>query len=516
MYRNLALLLFISYASVAAPSGIARAQRSIAQAEDYTSPPPTRQTARPGQNENGNGSISGRVVNEDNQPAVGRVVFVCYGRRGAHPYICAQTGLILTDKDGRFHVADLLPGEYVISVMWPCCQEPTEDSVPPDEANEAPYYKEEVTYYKDTLDRKDAAPVWVKANMETAGVDITLRRRPLHKVSGTVFNHDGRPLPGAKVRMTRTQRPDTPPHSAGVSSVTDAQGNWSFDVPDGVYVIQAFNVIATFEGGETVLGYQGRPGSVPVSAGGQALPGMLPKYPKSMSNDPAQPRQVPVSGADVPNVIIDMNRRAQVVSGTVVLEDRGPIPEQATIDVAISPDYHYKTIAPDGRFELKGPELGDQFLSVFSQPYGAYYLKSITWEGTDYMREQFEFGNGVDYKGVDVVLSSRGALLEGSVRVNDTTSPVTTGQVWLVPEDETKWRAPLTWFSSRIDDSGAFTLYAAPGDYLIIIDERVDRQFNPFNYLDWTEDYVREHAPGARHITLKASERKSVRLWKRL
>ena len=66
-----------------------------------------------------------------------------------------------------------------------------------------------------------------------------------------------------------------------------------------------------------------------------------------------------------------------------------------------------------------------------------------------------------DYKGVDVVLSSRGALLDGVCEVNDTTSPVTTGQVWLVPEDETKWRAPLTWFSSRIDDSGAFTLYAA-------------------------------------------------------
>ena len=96
--------------------------------------------------------------------------------------------------------------------------------------------------------------------------------------------------------------------------------------------------------------------------------------------------------------MIDMNRRAQVVSGRVVLEDGGPIPAEATIDVSVTSDYDYKTIAEDGSFELKGTSLGDQFLSVICQPFGEYYVKSITWDGTDYMRVPFEFGNGVDYK----------------------------------------------------------------------------------------------------------------------
>jgi hypothetical protein len=412
-----------------------------------------------------------------------------------------QTDLILTDKEGRFHVADLLAGQYVISVMRPCCQEPNEDSIPPADANEAPYYKEELTYYKDTLDRKDAAAVWVKANAETTGVDITLRRRPLHKVSGTVFNRDGQPLPGADVRIARKQKPDTGPHSAGVSTLADAQGNWSLDVPDGVYLIQAFNVIVTFEGGKTVP-HQGPP-----------LPNLLPRpnSVSSVSNDPALPRQVSVGGADVPNVMIDMNRREQVLSGRVVLEDGGRIPAEATIDVAINSDYNYKPIAEDGGFELKGPSLGDQFLSVICQPFGAYYVKSITWDGIDYLRTPFEFGNGVDYKGVEVVLSPRGALLEGKVTVNGGTSLVTKGQIWLIPEDETKWRAPLTWFSSGIYEDGAFTMYAAPGEYLIIMDERGDRGFGPYE-LDAAEDYVRAQATKARHIMLKAGERKSVRL----
>src|ERR1700674_1007525 len=241
MDRTLALLLFISCALVAGATGVGKAQPSIAA----------------GQNENGKGSISGRVVREDGQPATGMVVFLYYGRRGAHPNMSVQTDLILTDKEGRFRVPDLLAGQYVISVMRPCCGEPNEDSITPDDANEAPYYKEELTYYKDTLDRKDAAAVWVKANVETTGVDITLRRRQLHKVSGTVFNHDGRPLSGAKVGMTRKQKPDTGPHSAGVSALADAQGNWSLEVPDGVYLIQAFNVIVTFEDGKSVSGYQG-------------------------------------------------------------------------------------------------------------------------------------------------------------------------------------------------------------------------------------------------------------------
>src|SRR5256885_13208046 len=54
--------------------------------------------------------------------------------------------------------------------------------------------------------------------------------------------------------------------------------------------IQAVNVIVTFEDGKIVSGYQGPP-TIP-------HPNTLPKA-YSMSNDPAQPRQVSVSGADV-------------------------------------------------------------------------------------------------------------------------------------------------------------------------------------------------------------------------
>jgi hypothetical protein len=492
MYRSLALLLFTPCMLVAGASG-------IAQAHDYTSPSPIRQTAVRGQNENGKGSISGRVVNEDGEPVVGLVVFVVYGRRGAHPNVPVPTELIETDKEGRFHVPDLVPGEYVVSVARPCCRQA--DSIAPDEANEAPYYKTEVTYYKDTPNRKDAVPVQVKANMETAGVEITLRRRPLHKVSGTVFNRDGQPLPGARLSIIRKQKPDTAPHSEGVSTVADAESKWSFEVPDGVYIINAFNINATSEGGKSVSGYQ-----VPSIQ-------LLPSTPSQQlaASDSAQPWQVSVSGADMPNVVIEMKGRAQVISGKVVLEDGSPIPSEATIDVAIGSDWNYKTIAADGSFELKGPSLGQQFLSVITQPFGKYYIKSITCDGTDYMREAFEFGNGIDYKGVEVALSPRGILLEGSVRINPTTSLVATGQVWLIPEDETKWRAPLTWFSSRISEDGTFTIYAAPGDYLIIVDEGVDRGFGPYD-LDRAEDYVKERAPRARHITLKAGERKSVGL----
>src|ERR1700686_276117 len=109
MNRTLALLLFISCALVVGASGIGKAQPA---------------SSGPGQNENDKGSISGRVVREDGRPAVGMVVFLYYGRRGAHPNMSVQTDLILTDKEGRFHVADLLAGQYVISVMRPCCQEP--------------------------------------------------------------------------------------------------------------------------------------------------------------------------------------------------------------------------------------------------------------------------------------------------------------------------------------------------------------------------------------------------------
>jgi hypothetical protein len=82
-------------------------------------------------------------------------------------------------------------------------------------------------------------------------------------------------------------------------------------------------------------------------------------------------------------------------------------------------------------------------------------------------------------------------------------------RVWLIPQDEAKWRAPLTWFDSPLNE-GAFTIYAAPGDYLVIIDERADRAFSAYD-LDKAEDYIRERAGSQAFITLKAGERRSVR-----
>jgi len=405
-----------------------------------------------------------------------------------------------TNQDGLFQVPDLLPGEYVLSVSPPCCEQT--DSISPERADEAPYYKTEVTYYKDTPDRKDAVPVQVKASTETSGIEITLRKRPLHKVSGTLFSRDGQPLARARLSMIRKQKPDTAPHSEGVSTVANAQGEWSFEVPDGVYIINAFKMNAILKGG-------GAPSTTGLPVPLVLVPSVIGR--QSAATDWAQSWQVSVSGADVPNVIIDIKGRAQIISGKVVLEDGSPLPSEAMINVGLDGFWDSKVVAADGSFVLKGPMLGEKFLSVFIQPFGTYYVKSITWEGTDYMREPFEFGNGVDYEGVEVVLSPRGALLEGDVRTIRMTSRATTGQVWLIPEDKTKWRAPLTWFFSRIAEDGTFIIYAASGDYLLIVDQGIEQGFDSYD-LDRAEDYVRERAPRAQHITLKPGERKSIRL----
>jgi hypothetical protein len=86
--------------------------------------------------------------------------------------------------------------------------------------------------------------------------------------------------------------------------------------------------------------------------------------------------------------------------------------------------------------------------------------------------------------------------------------------VWLIPKDETKWRAPLTWSVSRISEDGTFTVYAAPGDYWIIVDQGKEQSFDAYD-LDRAEDYVRERAAGGPHISLKPGERNAIRLYVR-
>lgn len=503
MDRNPILLFAISCFLVVGASGIVKAKGPIAQA----SPSPVRQPAVPGENEGAKGSISGRVVNENGEPVAGLVVFVGYGRRGARPYMDLNTDVVETNKDGHFHVSDLLPGEYVLSVERPCCEQT--DLNQSDRTDEAPYYKTEVTYYKDTPDRKDAVPVLVKPNMETTGIKITLRRRPLHKVSGTVFSREGQPVAGARLSMIRKQKPDTAPHSAGVSTVANSQGEWSFEVPDGVYIINALKINTVVEGGGNVSGSQA-PSTTGLPMPLVLVPSVIGR--QSSATNLAQSLQVGVS--DVPNVSIEMKGRAQIVSGKVMLEDGSPLPSEATVNLSLDGFWDSKVVAADGSFLLKGPMLGEKFLSVFIQPFGTYYVKSITCDGTDYLRDAFEFGNGLDYKGVDIVLAPGGAVLDGDVRTFRTNSRVTNGQVWLIPKDETKWRAPLTWFVSPISEDGTFTVYAAPGDYWIIVDQGKELTLDPYD-LDRAEDYIRERTPGGPRISLKPGERNSVRLYVR-
>ena len=231
MYSNLTPLLLISLTLVFGTFATGRARRSITlknSRDALTQNPASREK----------GSISVHVFKEDGQPAAGMDVFVDYGRRGAHPYMFVPDAGGQTDKQGYFHVAELLPGEYIISTSLPN-PEANEDSLPAANVQEPTYYKTELVYYKDTLDRKDARSVWVKVNEETV-INMIFLKPVLHRVSGTVINRDGKPLPGAELTITRKQTPDTGPHLGGVTTTADEQGDWSFDVPDGVYLIGAW------------------------------------------------------------------------------------------------------------------------------------------------------------------------------------------------------------------------------------------------------------------------------------
>jgi hypothetical protein len=333
-----------------------------------------------------------------------------------------------------------------------------------------------------------------------------LSRRPLQKVSGVVIGRDGLPFAGAKVGIIRRQKPDEPPHPTALTTRADEHGSWSLEVPDGLYLIVAINEITTFGDDRTVSGNQPpqpptkKPGPEPAKAQGSL------HIVKSVRWEGSQPKQVKVSGTDVSGILVDMNRRRQIISGRVTTVDGKPFPRRVRIDIGLYEDY--TEVLADGSFELKGEEMGERYLSIAIQPYGTYYVKSITCDGVDYLREPLEFGNGVDYQGVQVVLASGGAFLEGRVSPRPAPMAGDRAKVLLVPEEKKNWSAPPTWYFSPLGRDGEFTIYAAPGDYLVIFDEEGHNLAALGS--NASEDFVKARAGTALHVHLGAGERKSI------
>jgi hypothetical protein len=474
-------------------------------------------------------SISGRVSYADGDPAVN--VGVTLMRRGPdgrpQKYLTGATMAALaglrTDDRGAFRLTGLPPGEYLIGVSEAVnhgADAAGRDSMGEDVSGVLRGMFSQpllMTFYPSATGLKEAGSVKVEAGEERADVDITIPERALRTISGVVrARRGGAPIRRAHVTITRRDDPPGPPspivayfdsseHGTN-GTTTDEEGRWQLnEIPDGAYTI---HVKPPEEYDEATAYLSNSNFSPPPVSAGAAMNMNGSDYRPPRSKRPYAPtrRDLEVSGGDVSEFVVEVADGARI-NGTVTIEGGG------------TPRYGYVALlrlgegngAPDsagmgsggglegGRFAVEGLPAGRFMLQPTANGAdGPVYLKSVTWNGKDLLREPLELTDGASADGVRVVFGRNPATLNVTVRPADRRRAADVF-ISLVPADLSAWSPNARPTFCVTGDEGTCAVAAAPGEYRVVA---MRRRGVPGNY----EQEVRRRAAAAPRVTLRAGE----------
>jgi hypothetical protein len=348
-------------------------------------------------------AIAGVVLNESGVPlrdvgvtiaqrrsVAGRMVLV-----SGTPKVIAQT-----DASGRFRIADLLPGDYYVLAPARRSGMNSPDASPTPADRSLAFV---LTYFPGTDRASGATAVRVEVGRDSDNVALQLLTAKLARLAGKVTDLSGRPVANARLIMVRTEDGEIKDLDALSETVSDAQGAFSYSVPAGSFVLQAFTA--------------GAFGLVPVSV------------------SPTAPDQEGIQVTVHPLV------RA---SGRLVFEGSPP-PALSSVSIHFVPTDFLtgpvgsNAIRPrvndDGTFQIDN--LAWRGTLRVTAPTG-WVLKGVMLDGRDIAEEPHDF-QSVDVNGLRVVLTNRLATIRGIV--TDGGKPVA-AEIVVFAEDPAKLTFP--------------------------------------------------------------------------
>ena len=407
-------------------------------------------------------AIEGQLLDEFGDPAPGIVVqpaqvqFVA-GKRRLMPAGSGATPSKPTDDLGRFRIINMPPGEYyLVAVAGPFAG-------PNDPAGFA------LTYFPGTAVPMEAKSVRLELGEDLAGVVFRLTPTPTTTISGVV-THDGKPV-AASLRFLATVDGDVR-SLIMANAATGPDGAFRFrNVAPGTYVLQAYaRVVGPGPGNlaAQTFGYL----TVNVPDTGGAITGLELKIPPGPS---ARGRIVFEGDAPLP--------RRVIVSPTPVTFASSPVgggpPNSVTRE-----DWTFEVVNMSGLRQVRAS----------TSPAG-WLLKKVTLNGADITDQPIDFSKG-DVDGIEITLSSRGPVLNGSV--TDAGTPSVNCTVVVYANDATKWTFPSRYFAQvRPDPQGRFSIIGLPpGDYLALALPTVQGT-------DWQDpEFLKQHLGVATHTSL--------------
>ncbi|MEW5981787.1 MAG: carboxypeptidase-like regulatory domain-containing protein [Acidobacteriota bacterium] len=383
------------------------------------------------------GAIEGRVVDEfgDGAPNITVQAYRIEYAAGARRLMPAggRTPIRPTDDRGHFRIFGLAPDSYYLCALSGAFTA----------SNEAGGFAP--TYFPGTTDISRAQAVAVAAGRDASGIAIPLVPVPMASVSGILVDPAGRHLARATVFLIVRDHTGVSPLVARMA--TGADGGFSFrNVPAGAYTIQAF-------------------GPPPPGAGG------------GLGQAPFGYLSVATSGADLDGLRVIV-RPGTTMRGRVVFEGDDvarPRPDEVRVfprpvgfesAPIIGGGPPRSTIDEKWDFEVRD-QSGWRIVRVDVQS-TAWSLARVAINGVDVTDTPVDF-RSADVDGVEVVLTSRGASVTGSVKT-DAGHLVRECAVVVFAADRERWMFPSRFVAmARPNQDGVFSVHGLPPEgYLAI------------------------------------------------
>jgi protocatechuate 3,4-dioxygenase beta subunit len=377
-----------------------------------------------------------------------------------------------TDDAGRYRVAGLQPGSFVIAayVGQLVGGQPGIADIP----------SYATTYFPGTPNLPELRLVSVPASQDVESVNFALSRTATATVSGVARTSTGQPITGGLVLASsrRSGSVSTTPVGARIQP----DGRFEFpNVPPGQYVIQAYR-------GRLKASAEGEFAAMPVAVNGDNLSGLV------VQTSPGST----ISGRfTFEGVQMPTSRNI----------DLSPVPT----DVDLAPldgNLARADIGGDWTFAMSGIS-GPRRLQLLRAPRG-WGLKRILVNGIDMTDATLPFGaENQSLSDVEVVLTDAVTELTGTAS-DDRGRPAVDARVVVFPGDRDLWydRSRFVKIATPGGDGAFVVRDLPPGTYHV---SAVDRQRASQENGEWLNPELLESlAPGSATVTLAEGQKSSV------
>ena len=463
------------------------------------------------------GTLTGRISYSDGEPAT-RARIILYRQQGQNPLLYFTNKAVVTDDRGVYRIEGLPSGKYVVGVVENHAG--GNKKLPRDSAGLVTAYLSEATNFS------AATVVTVEAGSETHDVNIKFVE-DVRRISGTVkWKQNDSGVKDAIVFLRRVGDPQTsldfmrfmsmvtPLTNYDKTSLmmrdlffmsqlstnspyteTDDEGNWSFlDLPQGTYVLSV-------EAPLRDVTVKHKPGEEPLAAEDS---GERPDFNKGVLRGSVE---VTVKDKNVDNILINVSDGGSI-SGSVVIEGNTLGPVVVTINSVfegLQSVFNMPAFVKEDRtFVLKSVRAGSAWVDIIRPPVPQYYIRSMTGKGLNLLHEPLTLTEGEQVTGVQIVVASDLATVEGRVVASSSGGGIAGAGVVLLPADQRKWNIRSFTSIARADADGRFSMRLAPGEYLVLAWSHANEPTGSI------ESHVRAHMGATRRITLQSGETRTL------